>query len=213
MRRGTVFTIALLLLNGLAAAAAQVRHEIQFPDLPGYQTLKCDLHTHTVFSDGLVWPDVRVYEAWREGLDAIAITDHIEYQPHKQDVPTNHNRPYELAANPAKERDILLIKGAEITRDTPPGHHNAIFLSDIEPLATDDFYAVFEQAHQQQAFIFWNHPSWKGRELGRWGEHQTTLLEKQQLPGIEICNGGAYYAQAHQYAVERKLTMLGNSDI
>lgn len=35
---------------------AQTRHEIDIPDLKGYQTLKCDFHIHTVFSDGLVWP-------------------------------------------------------------------------------------------------------------------------------------------------------------
>jgi len=213
MKRRVVFTIGLVLLSGLATAAAQVRQEIQFPDVPGYETLKCDFHMHTVFSDGLVWPDVRVYEAWREGLDVIAITDHIEYQPHQQDLPTKHNRPHELAANPARERDILLIKGAEVTRDTPPGHHNAIFLSDIDPLDTDDFYAVFEQAQRQQAFVFWNHPGWKGPELGRWGEHQTTLLARKQLHGIEVCNANDYYAQAHQYAVEKNLVMLGDSDI
>ena len=64
----------------------------------------------------------------REGLDAISIIDHIEYQPHKQDVPTNHNRPYEIAVRRAQEKNILLVKGAEITRDTPPGYFNAIFL-------------------------------------------------------------------------------------
>ena len=52
---------------------AQTRHEIDIPDLKGYQTLKCDFHIHTVFSDGLVWPTVRVDEAYREGLDAIAV--------------------------------------------------------------------------------------------------------------------------------------------
>jgi predicted metal-dependent phosphoesterase TrpH len=213
MKRRVVFTIVLVLLNGLATASAQVRHEIHFPDLPGCQTLKCDFHTHTVFSDGLVWPDVRVHEAWREGLDAIAITDHIEYQPHRQDVPTNHNRPYELATNAARERDILLIKGTEITRDTPPGHHNAIFLSDIDPLDTEELYAVFEQAHQQQAFVFWNHPGWQGPERGRWADVQATLLAKKQLHGIEVCNGDDYYAQAHRYAIEKNLVMLGDSDI
>ncbi len=102
--------------------AAEVRHEIDFPDLEGYQTIACDMHMHTVFSDGQVWPPVRVVEAWRQGLDAISITDHIEYQPHKDDVATNHNRPYDLALETAKTRGVLLVKGAEITRDTPPGH-------------------------------------------------------------------------------------------
>ena len=67
-----------LLLVLSQARGDETRHEIQFPDVPGYQTLKCDFHMHTVFSDGLVWPTVRVNEAWRTGLDAISITDHIE---------------------------------------------------------------------------------------------------------------------------------------
>ena len=80
--------IAYLLIAPLSADAAK----INFPDILGYETLKCDFHMHTVFSDGQVWPTTRVDEAVREGLDAIAITDHIEYQPHKDDIPTNHGR-------------------------------------------------------------------------------------------------------------------------
>ena len=57
---------------------ANIRNEISIPGIDGYQTLKCDFHIHTVFSDGSVWPNIRVEEAWREGLDAIAMTDHIE---------------------------------------------------------------------------------------------------------------------------------------
>ncbi|HBG87129.1 MAG TPA: hypothetical protein DEG09_08890 [Marinilabiliaceae bacterium] len=47
------------------------RKEIRIPNVLGYQTLKCDFHMHTIFSDGDVWPAVRVQEAWEEGLDAI----------------------------------------------------------------------------------------------------------------------------------------------
>ncbi|MBN2448350.1 MAG: histidinol-phosphatase [Phycisphaerae bacterium] len=213
MKRRVALAAMVWLLCGAVAVLAQQRREIRFPDVPGYQTLKCDLHEHTVFSDGLVWPTVRVDEAWREGLDAIAITDHIEYQPHKDDLPTNHNRPYELAAGKARERGIILIKGAEVTRATPPGHFNAIFLEDINPLDTKEFYDVFDEAVKQNAFVFWNHPGWQGEEKGRWGEEQTRLLEKKQLHGIEVCNDREYYADAHREALARNLTMLGNADI
>lgn len=196
----------------LPVAEAQARREIAFPDLPGKLTLKCDFHMHTVFSDGNVWPTVRVKEAWEQGLDALAITDHVEYQPHKEDVSTKHERPYELAADSARRYGLLLVRGAEITRDTPPGHFNAIFLQDIRPLDTKDLYAVFDAAAAQGAFIFWNHPEWKGLELGKWGEVQQTLLEKKQLHGIEICNGDVYQGEAHRMATERKLCLLGNSD-
>ena len=72
--------------------AVRVRTPVQLPNPPGWITLKCDFHLHTVFSDGLVWPTVRVEEAWRHGLDAIAITDHIEYQRFREDINTNRNR-------------------------------------------------------------------------------------------------------------------------
>ncbi|MCX6329637.1 MAG: hypothetical protein NTZ85_09025, partial [Bacteroidia bacterium] len=70
------------------------RQEILLPNIPGYLTLKCDFHLHTVFSDGVVWPTVRVNEAWEDGLDAIAITDHIEGHPKK--MPGQKRTQYEV---------------------------------------------------------------------------------------------------------------------
>ena len=203
--------ILTLLLHGLVQA--QVRHEINFPDLPGYQTLKCDFHMHSIFSDGNVWPTVRADEAWRIGLDVISLTDHIEYQPHKANVPTNHNRPYELASGRARERNLLFPRGAEITRDTPPGHFNAIFLKDVVPLETEDFVEVIKRANEQGAFVFWNHQGWKGSEKGRWIDVHTLLYKNKWLHGMEVCNGESYYPDAHQWCLEKGLTMLGNSDI
>ncbi len=209
--RLVVLGIAVVLLSA-SMVLGQVRQEIRIPDIRGYKTLKCDLHIHTVFSDGNVWPTVRVDEAWREGLDVIAITDHIEYQPHKQDVPTNHNRPYEIALPLAKERGILLIKGAEITRDTPPGHFNALFLDDINPLDTKELLDAMAAADQQGAFIWWNHPDWKPQFKG-WFDIHTTLYEKKYLRGIEVVNGNSYYPDVQRWALEKNLTFMGNSDI
>ena len=66
----------------------KARHEICLPQIDDYQLLKCDFHIHTIFSDGIVWPSLRVQEAWEEGLDAIAITDHIEGQPARRGLQT-----------------------------------------------------------------------------------------------------------------------------
>jgi len=206
-----ILGLAVVLLSA-SMVLGQVRQEIRIPDIRGYRTLKCDFHMHTVFSDGNVWPTVRVDEAWREGLDAIAITDHIEYQPHKQDVPTNHNRPYEIALPLAKERGILLIKGAEITRDTPPGHFNAIFLDDVNPLDTKDLLDAMAAADKQGAFIWWNHPDWKPQFKG-WFDIHTTLYEKKYMRGIEVVNGSSYYPDVQRWALEKNLTFMGNSDI
>jgi hypothetical protein len=208
-------TICLVVITCLLLATfttAQAKHKINIPDILDYKTLKCDFHMHTVFSDGMVWPTVRVDEAEREGLDAIAITDHIEYQPKKNDIPTNLNRPYEIALQRAKEKNILLIKAAEITRNTPPGHFNALFLKDIDLLDTEEFVDAVKAAHNQGAFVLWNHPGWKPEFKG-WFEIHTHLYENMLLQGIEVVNGRSYYPDAHKWALEKNLTMFGNSDI
>lgn len=210
--RGGVWLTAVLMLVG-RIPAAEVRYEVHFPDLPGYVTVKCDFHMHTVFSDAMVWPTVRVNEMWRQGFDAMSITDHIEYQPHKQDVPTQHNRPYELAKGPAETHGLVLIRGAEITRETPPGHFNALFLKDIAPLDTKEFLDAVREANAQGAFVFWNHQGWQGPEKGRWIDIHTTLFQNKWFQGMEICNGDTYYPEAHRWCMEKNLTMLGNSDI
>ncbi|MBN1126392.1 MAG: hypothetical protein JXA82_15410 [Sedimentisphaerales bacterium] len=212
--RKTALIVTLLVLTLLALPVWAQRREIRIPDIYGYTTLKCDFHMHTVFSDGLVWPTVRVDEAWREGLDAISITDHIEYQPHKADVPTNHNRPYEIAAGKAAGLGLLLIRGTEITRNTPPGHFNAIFLNDINPLDTKDFFDVLEAAKAQKAFVFWNHPGWKAKPGEKYiADINEQIREKGLIQGVEVVNGRSHYADAHTWALNHNFTLMGNSDI
>jgi len=214
MRTMQRIILSILLVNLLFAAFAlgQSRREINFPDIMGYKTLKCDLHMHTVFSDGSVWPPVRVDEAWREGLDVMSITDHIEYQPHKDDVPTNHGRSYEIAVSQARERNMLFIRGAEFTRETPPGHFNAIFLEDVNSLAVEDLIEGIKIANKQNAFVFWNHPDWKPEHKG-WFDTHTILYENKLMHGIEVVNGDSYDPNAHQWCLEKNLTMMGNTDI
>jgi hypothetical protein len=208
--KSSAFLISLLLV---VSAKAQVRHEIRIPDLPGYQTLVCDFHVHSVFSDGTVWPTVRLDEAWRTGLNAIALTDHIEYQPHAEDIPTQHNRPFALCEQQAKEQDLLLVHGAEITRGTPPGHFNTLFLDDTKPLKTKDFIEAVRQANQQGGFVFWNHHEWQGQEKGAWLDIHQQLVDEKLLHGMEIANNITYYPRAHQWCLDKNLTMLGGSDI
>lgn len=210
---------ALLALLGLASpgqAHERVRTPVRIPDIPGYRTLKCDFHIHTVFSDGSVWPDIRSEEAWREGLDAIAITDHIEYQPHKDDLPTKHNRSFEIAKPHGDDLQLIVIRGSEITRKMPPGHLNAIFLDDSRPLETEEWRDAVRAAHRQGAFIFWNHPGWRGQQpdgVAHWYDEHTELLQAGQLHGIEVVNSREYYPEAHAWALEKNLAMLSNSDI
>lgn len=206
--------ICTLLYPLQAQNPLRARSEINLPNLPGYLTLKCDFHSHTVFSDGLVWPTIRVEEAWREGLDAIAITDHIEYLPHTNDMIIRHGRSYQLVTNLAASLDILVIPGAEITRGEPPGHWNALFVTNINALVQTNYYDAVSNAYLQGAFIFWNHPGWKQPDnKSVWYKEQDRVYKLGYLAGIEIVNGDDYDPIAHRWCIEKNLTVIGNTDI
>jgi predicted metal-dependent phosphoesterase TrpH len=215
-RHQTVFLISAILLFAVIASAQnlQARKEISIPDIPGYITLIADLHTHTVLSDGYVHPAIRPDEAWREGVDVLSITDHIEYQPHKEWIPTNHNLSYKLAKGKSDQLGVMLIKGSEVTRSLPLGHYNAIFLSDCDALDVDDPMDAFKAASEQGAFVFWNHPGWPREDgIPVWEEVQEELFQKGYMHGIEVVNTRKYYPLAHKWALEKKITMIGTSDI
>ena len=200
--------------------SSKKREIINIPNIPGYQTLKCDFHMHTVFSDGKVWPIVRAQEAWREGMDAIAITDHIEHTPHSGDVKIGHNRAYELGKDVAERCNLLFIKGAEITRLTPPGHFNAIFIDDASGYISDKDRsmdkAAVAKAAQQNAFIFWNHPGWKigvDPESYDWLGFIEELHHDKMLHGIEVFNGFKFHKKALDWCVDKNLTVMGSTDM
>ena len=215
--------LLITLLLAITPAFAQLNHphhfdrKIEFPDVPGYKTLKCDFHQHTVFSDGSVWPNIRVQEALKDGLDAVSLTDHIEYQPHKDDIPhPDRNRSYQIALEEAKDHDLIVVNGSEITRSMPPGHANAIFLKDSNALVTDDPLDAFREAKKQGAFIFWNHPHWERQApdgIAKLTEMHHQLIREGLLNGIEVVNNVTYSDEALQIALERNLTIMGTSDI
>ena len=196
------------------------RGRINIPNLKGYTTLKCDLHLHTMFSDGVVWPTERVDEAYREGIDVICISDHLHRRANLQEIEKLANIslgnipqsiPYDLAREYAKERGIMLIRGGEITRSAPHGHHNVLFISNEEELTgtgevKPDPMVLFRAAKAQDAFFFWNHPGSKW-----WPEH-TVLYEQGMMNGVEVVNGSTYYPEAHQWCLDKKLTFMGNTD-
>src|SRR5690554_758995 len=196
------------------------RGNVIIPNVGEYHVLKCDFHTHTVFSDGHVWPNVRNQEVWEEGLDSYAITDHVEYAPHKADVNVNHNRGYELLKESADKSNLILVKGTEITRNTPPGHFNAIYINDasgfIEDRATNEHdKAAVMKAAEQDAFIFWNHPGWQPGIEGsyEWIPFVDDLYKNKALHGIEVVNGFGIHIKALDWCLDKGLTVMGTSDI
>ncbi|GAB5519978.1 MAG: Sb-PDE family phosphodiesterase [Rhodothermales bacterium] len=219
----SLLALVVILLSATSFAHAQHHHThaldrvIKFPDVPGYLTLTADLHMHTVFSDGSVWPNIRVQEALRDGLDVIAITEHLEYQPHQDDIPhPDRNRAYNVALNAARNSNLLIIPGSEITRDMPPGHSNAIFIDDANKLLVDDAVEAFQETRNQGGFTFWNHPNWTAQRkdgIARLDDMHRQLIDDGLLHGIEVVNEHTYSDEALQIALDHNLTIIGTSDI
>jgi hypothetical protein len=199
---------------------------IDFPvTTKGDRVLAVDTHTHTLFSDGVVWPSVRVWEAEQDHLAAYAVTDHLEYQHYKADVPSDdHNRSYEIAAKEAAriKAATQVIRGAELTRNAPWGHFNALFLKDANALPIDatlngDPRAVLKAARAQGAFLIWNHP-WALPGLDSTASdlmpaEQRGLLADGLIDGAEVANSSQYSAVAFDMALKHGLAIIGASDV
>ncbi len=218
----TFIFCAMLALGVTASILSQEHqhaagHALNYPDIPGFITLKTDLHQHTVFSDGEVWPSIRVMEALRENLDAISLTEHLEYQPHQADIPhPDRNRSYQLATEEAKDHGLLIIPGSEITRDAPIGHSNALFTTDANILLAEDPETPFSEAKKQNAFVFWNHPAWHRQSPSGnpiLSEFQLERIKNGELHGIEVINEHDYAEESFALAIEHNLTIMGTSDI
>ncbi len=209
---------------------------ITFPDTTQYLTIILDPHTHSVFSDGHVWPRIRVAEALRDGLDAMAITEHLEYQPHLEDIPhPDRNRAFEEAVSAAEKSDLIVVPGVEITRSAPASHMNAIFIKDAnalvsvpdlnEPQDAETYRTkahewpaqkAVEAANEQGAFVFWDHSWWRPHfpnGITIMPDFHRKNAKAGLLHGIEIANGDSYSEETFRIALKYDLTLIGVSDI
>jgi len=206
--------------------------KITIPDAGEFKVLKGDFHMHTLFSDGRVMPRDRVLEAVDNGLDVIAITDHIEYHPYLgggslkfAENNDDLNRPYNLAKAEADKNKLILIRGGEITKSE--WHLNALFIQDLNALAAvmDDWQKMLAVSAEQGGFNFWNHPNWidgtpdkppfglKPGEPMRFFDEIEAVRLKGHLHGIEAFNGTGYFPIVLDWCNERDLALLANSDI
>lgn len=215
MKKPRLLVFSIVILAWVSGNSyCQIREEMILPNIPGYITLKCDFHMHTVFSDGVVWPNVRVEEAIAEGLDAISITDHLEY--HRKEVEDNHVISYEIAKYHAKNKDLLVISGGELSASKD--HFGALFLKNQDDLKLRDEVPAnrIAAANDQGGFVFWNHPGWTAKYKDGnipWNEEFIRLIKEGQIKGIEVSNGDGYWEGAYKLARDYNLTLMGNSDM
>lgn len=210
-----------------------VRTIIEIPDIEGYKTLKCDFHLHTVFADAHLSPAGRVREAWHDGLDVIAMSEHIGVHKSQGIKLKDYNLPINLAVKEGKKWGLLVVPAVEITRTKPFGHMNALFIQDPNlfeevrykvdengkllrdkdgnripnPTEMDDF----RKAEAQGAFMIWNHPGWPDRKSTLYPLHKQ-LIKEGRIHAVELFNGVEWYPRVLDWFDEYKLPMMANSD-
>lgn len=215
------------------------RTEIILPQVNGYNVYKGDFHIHTSYSDGRVNPKGRVTEAWLDGLDVIAITDHYEgtsglksalkvAAPQSADGKAmGYKGAKELGVAPAdfnaihKEAEwqlkrsgypLLLIKGCEMAREPKEyGHFNCLFLKDINSVYDPDIAEAFKKVKKQGGIVIHNHPSYRRGTTDKSESHKK-LYDAGLIDGVEVANGVNFYPHMIRRCVEEKLTMFGNTD-
>lgn len=211
-----------------------VRKIVSVPDIDGYMTLKCDFHMHTVFADAQVSPTGRVREAWQDGLDVIAMTEHIAVHKSPGIKLKDYNLPINQAVKEGKKWGLMVVPGVEITRTKPFGHMNALFIKDPNvfeetrykvdengkllrdkdgnripnPTEMDDF----RKAEEQGAFMIWNHPGWPDKKCTLY-PLQKQLIKEGRIDAVEIFNSIEWYPKVLDWFDEYKLPMMANSDI
>jgi predicted metal-dependent phosphoesterase TrpH len=205
----------------------------------GFNCYKGDFHIHTSYSDGSVNPAGRVNEAWNDGLDVIAITDHYEGQsgikrflkviasynedgkptPYlganaKNGMRTDFNLMHKEAEAQVRKNGypLLLIKGCEMARNAQThGHFNALFLKNLNNVYDPDMAEAFRKVKKQGGIIIHNHPSWRRNTSDKTEFHEKVYSEGL-VDGVEVVNGGTFYPHIVRRCIDEKLTMFANTD-
>lgn len=219
------------------------RVHINLPEIDGYTPYKADLHTHTIFSDGHTSMEARVREAWADGLDIIAVTEHLEYRPHEKNlvkylkgytngaeakdfnfvkenrpasaesIKVDLNYPVEVARKEGEKYDITIIPGIEITRKEGEYCH-------FNALFTTDNNAVYApetiesiRNAKKQGALVMHNHPGWTHKDMKITKYEKTIYDAGLLDGIEIMNGEEFYPQAIERAKKYNLFVSSNTDI
>ena len=219
------------------------RREIVLPEVNGYTVYKADLHTHSIFSDGSVTPEFRVQEAWHDGLDVMAVTEHLEYRPYEQKminflddllpegtkanntniigsgkadrngIKSDLNYPVRLAEAAARGYGLTIIPGIEITR-TPET------IGPYNALFTTDNNTIHHEDPLQafrnaraQGALVMHNHPGWRRKNLDISALEQKAYDEKLIDGIEVMNSTEFYPRAITRALKDGFFMASNTDI
>jgi hypothetical protein len=168
-------------------------HRLPPPAEPGW--LRCDLHSHTRYSDGDSWPEETRAAAARAGLDVLGITDHNS--AHVGPYPNDGRRPF-------------VLHGVEVT--TYGGHWNvwgtSVWHEFRHPNRTA---AAMRAATESGSFVSINHPKPYGPPWAYGDDLANHAIEVWNGPWDRL-NWMALAAWDAQLCRGRRLVAIGGSD-
>ena len=219
------------------------RQEIILPQVNGYNVYKADLHVHTLFSDGTVMPNLRVQESWEDGLDIIAITDHIETRkaeevmvPYlknyvKEEYPEALNTFIALEPTPkgsimvdlnigvklaqleAPKYGLLIIPGAEISRCGATIGH-------FNALFTTDINEIYDpdpltciRNAKAQGALVMQNHPGYRRTNIEPSEVERQAFAEGLFDGIEVMNGSSFYPGIIDKVQDKGLFIAAGTDV
>lgn len=225
-----------------ARHSAIQRKKIILPEVNGYKVYTADLHSHTIYSDGKVTPELRVKEAWLDGLDILAVSEHLqsvkleklmvnymdEYitaggvkvdvksitsYPEDRHFKTDRNYSIKLAKAAAKKQGLTIIPAVEIASNVDAVmHYNALFITDANTIYTLDPKQTIINARKQGALIMHNHPGWRRPDM-QMVDSSRNMYEENLIDGVETMNGISFYPKAVDWAEEYGLFVASCSDV
>jgi len=168
--------------------------------------MKLDLHTHTIYSDGVDTPETIVARAKAVGLDGVAITDHSSIGGWKR------------AMQAGQSLGILVVPGCEIAikeKNRTAGEVIALFMQeDIKrKFGPSDIGELLDRIKDQDALSVIPHP------FGDYARVQkaTSIIDKKGLKvdAVEVMNGRCpadSNAAAFEFATKKKVGQTAGSD-
>ena len=219
------------------------RREMVLPQVNGYNVYKADLHTHTIFSDGQVLPSLRVQEAWLDGLDIMAVTEHIEHRPteatfveylgkyvdEKYDGAVNHkigskgmteeglmvdlNHCVKLSQKEAEKYGLLIIPGAEITRSGSKVGHFNALFTTDNNLIYDPDPVQAIRNAKAQGALVQHNHPGWRRENLNFTEAEEIAYNDGLIDGVEVMNSGEFYPVIVDRVQKYGQFIAANSDV